>query len=126
MRRRALSDEAVHARLGATLVLAKRDRAPAARTETWDPGTFAVRGSLLDVWAPGASEPVRVELYGDLVVSIKPFDPATQTTRLGRTPKQRKARRRASRRSGCLPRATRSSRASSSSGRSRGSRIWPT
>ncbi|HVH42180.1 MAG TPA: transcription-repair coupling factor [Labilithrix sp.] len=46
-----------------------------------DPGTFAVRGSLLDVWAPGASEPVRVELYGDLVVSIKPFDPATQTTK---------------------------------------------
>ncbi|MBX3259001.1 MAG: transcription-repair coupling factor [Labilithrix sp.] len=46
-----------------------------------DPGTFAVRGSLLDVWAPGAAEPVRVELYGDLVVSIKPFDPTTQTTR---------------------------------------------
>ena len=46
-----------------------------------DPGTFAVRGSLLDVWAPGAPEPTRVELYGDLVVSIKPFDPVTQTTR---------------------------------------------
>ncbi|MDF2694164.1 MAG: mfd, partial [Labilithrix sp.] len=46
-----------------------------------DPGTFAVRGSLLDVWAPGAPEPVRVELYGDLVVSIKPFDPTTQTTK---------------------------------------------
>lgn len=46
-----------------------------------DPGTFAVRGSLLDVWAPGAREPARVELYGDLVVSIRPFDPTTQTTR---------------------------------------------
>ncbi len=45
-----------------------------------DPGSFAVRGSLLDVWPPGASEPSRIELYGDLVLSIKPFDPTTQTT----------------------------------------------
>lgn len=46
-----------------------------------DPGSFAVRGSLLDLWPPGAPEPVRVELYGDLVISIKPFDPTTQTTK---------------------------------------------
>lgn len=46
-----------------------------------DPGTFAVRGSLLDVWPPGAPEPLRVELYGDLVLSIKAFDPGSQTTR---------------------------------------------
>jgi transcription-repair coupling factor (superfamily II helicase) len=46
-----------------------------------DPGSFAVRGGLLDVWPPGAGVPYRVELYGDLVVSIKPFDPATQTTK---------------------------------------------
>ncbi len=46
-----------------------------------DPGTFAVRGSLLDVWPPGAPEPARIELYGDLVVSIKPFDATTQTTK---------------------------------------------
>ncbi|MBS2020053.1 MAG: transcription-repair coupling factor, partial [Deltaproteobacteria bacterium] len=45
-----------------------------------DPGSFAVRGALLDLWPPGTEEPVRVELYGDLVVSIKPFDPAAQTT----------------------------------------------
>ncbi len=46
-----------------------------------DPGTFAVRGSLLDAWPPGADGPMRIELYGDLVVSIKAFDPADQTTR---------------------------------------------
>lgn len=45
-----------------------------------DPGSFAVRGSLLDVWPPGADVPSRVELYGDLVLSIKPFDPSAQTT----------------------------------------------
>jgi transcription-repair coupling factor (superfamily II helicase) len=45
-----------------------------------DPGTFAVRGALLDIWAPSAPEPVRVELYGDLVMSIKAFDPDDQRT----------------------------------------------
>jgi transcription-repair coupling factor (superfamily II helicase) len=45
-----------------------------------DPGTFAVRGALLDVWAPSAEAPVRVELYGDLVMSLKAFDPETQRT----------------------------------------------
>ena len=46
-----------------------------------DPGSFAVRGALLDVWPPSVEEPVRVELYGDLVLSMKPFDPIEQTTR---------------------------------------------
>ncbi|MDP9148591.1 MAG: transcription-repair coupling factor [Myxococcota bacterium] len=46
-----------------------------------DPGSFAVRGSLLDVWPPSSVSPVRVELYGDLVLSLKPFDPADQTTK---------------------------------------------
>ncbi len=45
-----------------------------------DPGTFAVRGALVDVWPPGIAHPHRVELYGDLVLSIRPFDPQTQTT----------------------------------------------
>ncbi len=45
-----------------------------------DPGSFAVRGALLDVWPPSAAIPVRVELYGDLVLTIKPFDPHEQRT----------------------------------------------
>ncbi len=45
-----------------------------------DPGSFAVRGSLLDLWAPSAPGPARVELYGDLVLSIKAFDPESQKT----------------------------------------------
>jgi transcription-repair coupling factor (superfamily II helicase) len=47
-----------------------------------DPGSFAVRGALLDVWPAQASEPVRIEFYGDLVVSLKPFDPESQRTLL--------------------------------------------
>ncbi|HEY6461765.1 MAG TPA: transcription-repair coupling factor, partial [Polyangiaceae bacterium] len=46
-----------------------------------DPGSFAVRGALLDVWPPSTETPVRVELYGDLVLSMKAFDPIDQTTR---------------------------------------------
>jgi transcription-repair coupling factor (superfamily II helicase) len=46
-----------------------------------DPGSFAVRGSLLDVWPPGQSDPARIELYGDAVLSIKSFDATSQTTR---------------------------------------------
>jgi transcription-repair coupling factor (superfamily II helicase) len=53
-----------------------------------DPGSFAVRGSLLDVWPPGSEEPARIELYGDGVLSIKSFDAAAQTTRQGATLKE--------------------------------------
>ncbi len=46
-----------------------------------DPGSFAVRGALLDVWSTSNAAPVRVELYGDLVLSLKTFDPVDQKTR---------------------------------------------
>jgi transcription-repair coupling factor (superfamily II helicase) len=46
-----------------------------------DPGSFAVRGALLDVWPPSSEWPVRVELYGELVLSMKPFDAVDQTTK---------------------------------------------
>jgi transcription-repair coupling factor (superfamily II helicase) len=45
-----------------------------------DPGSFAVRGALLDVWPPSSAVPVRVELYGELVLSMKAFDPIDQKT----------------------------------------------
>lgn len=45
-----------------------------------DPGSFAVRGALVDVWSPTSSMPVRIEFYGDLVLSIKTFEPETQRT----------------------------------------------
>jgi transcription-repair coupling factor (superfamily II helicase) len=45
-----------------------------------DPGTFAVRGGLIDVFAPHASYPLRIELDDWLVVSIKRFDPDHQRT----------------------------------------------
>ncbi len=45
-----------------------------------DPGTFAVRGSVIDVFSPVYRHPVRIELDGDEVQSLRLFDAATQRT----------------------------------------------
>ena len=42
------------------------------------PGEFARRGGILDVFAPDADHPVRLELFGDELESIREFDVATQ------------------------------------------------
>ncbi len=42
------------------------------------PGEFARRGGLVDVYAPELDRPVRIELFGDEVESIRKFDPETQ------------------------------------------------
>lgn len=42
------------------------------------PGAASRRGGILDVFPPHLSLPVRIELFGDAVESIRPFDPATQ------------------------------------------------
>lgn len=39
-----------------------------------DAGDFAVRGEIVDVWAPGEAYPVRVDFFGDDIESIHPFD----------------------------------------------------
>ena len=42
------------------------------------PGEIAHRGGLIDVYPPEAERPVRIELFGDEVESIRKFDPETQ------------------------------------------------
>jgi transcription-repair coupling factor (superfamily II helicase) len=42
------------------------------------PGQFSVRGGIIDVFSPEAPQPVRVELLGDSIESIRAFDPNTQ------------------------------------------------
>lgn len=46
----------------------------------YEMGEFAVRGGLIDVFAPGAPLPVRLDFFGDELESIKSFDPITQKT----------------------------------------------
>jgi transcription-repair coupling factor (superfamily II helicase) len=42
------------------------------------PGEFAHRGGLIDVYPPESDRPVRIEMFGDEVESLRKFDPATQ------------------------------------------------
>jgi transcription-repair coupling factor (superfamily II helicase) len=46
--------------------------------QVMDPGDFAVRGALLDLYPMGAPEPYRIELFDDEIESIRSFDPDTQ------------------------------------------------
>jgi transcription-repair coupling factor (superfamily II helicase) len=46
--------------------------------QVFDPGDFAVRGALLDVFPMGADMPYRVELFDDRIDTIRAFDPETQ------------------------------------------------
>ena len=70
-------------RVGATL--------PWQRTAAWllslgyepvpevsEPGTFSRRGGIIDVYPASATEPARIELFGDDIESIRSFDPVTQ------------------------------------------------
>ena len=41
-------------------------------------GEFAIRGGVIDVFAPGAEEPVRLDLFGETLESIRAFDAETQ------------------------------------------------
>ena len=43
-----------------------------------EPGTFSHRGGIIDVYPPAEHFPVRIELFGDEIESIRRFDPGTQ------------------------------------------------
>ncbi len=45
-----------------------------------DPGTYAIRGDIVDVFPPTESHPVRLERWGDEVSDIRAFNAETQTT----------------------------------------------
>ncbi|HVK89582.1 MAG TPA: transcription-repair coupling factor [Kofleriaceae bacterium] len=45
-----------------------------------EPGTFAVRGGVIDVYAPLAPHPIRIELFGDEIESLRWFDAESQRT----------------------------------------------
>ncbi|HSJ57098.1 MAG TPA: hypothetical protein VLC95_07950, partial [Anaerolineae bacterium] len=45
-----------------------------------EPGTFNRRGGLVDVYPPNLLQPVRIELFGDEIDSMRLFDPTTQRT----------------------------------------------
>jgi transcription-repair coupling factor (superfamily II helicase) len=59
------------------------DRVPGengyGRSDTvMEPGEFAVRGGLVDLFPPGTPEPLRLDLFGDTLEAIRSFDPMSQ------------------------------------------------
>lgn len=46
----------------------------------YDHGEFAVRGSIMDIYASGQAAPIRIDLFDDEIDSLKFFDPETQRT----------------------------------------------
>jgi transcription-repair coupling factor (superfamily II helicase) len=50
-----------------------------SRTDfVYEPGQFAVRGGILDIYSFGNEKPYRIELFGNEIDSIRLFDPETQ------------------------------------------------
>jgi transcription-repair coupling factor (superfamily II helicase) len=47
-------------------------------SEVYEKGNFAVRGGIIDIWPPAEKWPIRIELFGNEVESIRSFDSASQ------------------------------------------------
>ncbi|MGQ0383350.1 MAG: transcription-repair coupling factor [Gammaproteobacteria bacterium] len=47
-------------------------------TQVLSPGEFAVRGSVVDLFPAGSTQPYRLDLFDELIESIRDFDPADQ------------------------------------------------
>lgn len=43
-----------------------------------EPGDFAVRGGLVDLFPPGSAQPLRLDFFGDTLETIRQFDPEDQ------------------------------------------------
>jgi transcription-repair coupling factor (superfamily II helicase) len=46
--------------------------------EVAEPGSFSRRGGILDVYPASADMPIRIELFGDDIETLRTFDPVTQ------------------------------------------------
>lgn len=52
-----------------------------SRTDTVrEAGDFSIRGGIIDLFPPGTEEPLRMDLFGDDIETIRYFDPITQRT----------------------------------------------
>ena len=56
------------------------------RTDTVrEPGEFAVRGGIVDLYPAGSTQPLRLDFFGDAIEAIRSFDPLTQRSTGGET-----------------------------------------
>lgn len=83
--RKVIETAAFHAKAGQTVDLDQLTHyllanGYARASTVREPGEFAVRGGLVDIYPPGAEEPLRLDFFGDTLESVRAFDPATQRT----------------------------------------------
>ncbi len=45
-----------------------------------EPGDYAIRGGIVDIWPPGISGPVRLDFFGDTLDGLRRFDAVSQRT----------------------------------------------
>ena len=45
-----------------------------------EPGDFALRGGIIDIYPPGPGGPIRLDFFGDVLDGARRFDPASQRT----------------------------------------------
>jgi transcription-repair coupling factor (superfamily II helicase) len=45
-----------------------------------EPGDYAIRGGIVDIWPPGEGGPVRLDFFGDTLDGLRRFDPVSQRT----------------------------------------------
>ena len=81
--RAAIADASFHARVGNavehdTLVhfLARNGYVRSGTVR--EPGDFALRGGIVDLWPPGVDDPLRLDFFGTTLDAIRRFDAATQ------------------------------------------------
>ncbi|KAB2912285.1 MAG: transcription-repair coupling factor [Hyphomicrobiaceae bacterium] len=79
--RKSLKTIAAGQRIDMNRLVQRLNLAGFQRTGTvMEPGEYAVRGGIVDMFPPGRSSPVRLDFFGDTLEHIKAFDPDTQRT----------------------------------------------
>jgi transcription-repair coupling factor (superfamily II helicase) len=83
--REALAQATLDARKGSKLsmeaLVAFLARNGYVRADTvMEPGEYAVRGGIVDLFPPGSAEPLRLDFFGDEIDSVRAFDPMSQRT----------------------------------------------
>ncbi|MBW6507446.1 MAG: transcription-repair coupling factor [Rhodobacteraceae bacterium] len=83
--RALLRDASFTARVGGRIdeaalrnFLARMGFSPASSVS--EPGDYAVRGGIIDIYPPGEGGPVRLDLFGDVLDGARRFDPVSQRT----------------------------------------------
>jgi transcription-repair coupling factor (superfamily II helicase) len=81
--REALRSASFEARPGQVVELERLKRHLAANgyaraDMVMEPGDYAIRGGVVDVFPPGRYEPIRLDFFGDALESVRAFDPESQ------------------------------------------------